>query len=85
MYARDHDHLIALMREHPETTPSTFLGDSSYASHLYDHSDVRRLKSTLQGDPEPKALERWGISPGIWREEVAMALAALSQKQSSTR
>lgn len=85
MYARDHDHLIKLMRENPEATPSTFLGDSSYASHLYDHSDVRRLKSTLQGDPDPEALQGWDISPGIWREQVAMALAALSQKQSSAR
>lgn len=81
MYARDHDHLIQLMRQNPDVPPSTFLGDSSYASHLYDHGDLRRLKSAMQGDPDPEALNRWDLSPGLWREQVAMALAALTKKR----
>ena len=85
MYARDYDHFIELMSQNPDATPSTFLGDSSYASHLYDHGDVRRLKSTMQGDPDPEVLERWDLSPGLWREQVAMALAALTRKRQSQR
>ena len=81
MYAQDHDHLIELMRKNPEATPSTFLGDSSYASHLYDNTDVRGLKTLMQGDPDPEAMQRWDLSSGLWREQVAMALAALRKKR----
>ncbi|GEM_PF-872628 len=81
MYARDYDHLLELIKENPDATPSTFLGDSSYASWLYDHSDLRRLKSAMQGDPDPEAMERWDLSAGLWREQVAMALAALTKKR----
>ncbi|WP_300669055.1 hypothetical protein [Desulfoluna sp.] len=81
MNARNYDHLLELMRENPDATPSTFLEDSSYSSWLYDHSDVRRLKSAMQGDPEPGDLQRWDLSPGLWREQVAMALGALKRKK----
>ena len=78
MYARDVDHLLDLIKTTPDQSPSSFLEDSSYAAHLYDHSDLRRLKSAMQGDPDPDAMERWSLSAGEWREQVAMALAAVT-------
>ena len=79
MYAKDLDHLLELIKTNPETAPSSLREDSSYASHLYDHCDLRRLKSSMQGDPDPEAMESWGLTAGTWREQVAMALEAVTE------
>jgi hypothetical protein len=70
--------LTAAIRQDPLASPSTFLGDDSYAAWCYDHRSLRELRSAFEGDADPEACRRWRLSPREWRSQIEMAIIALA-------
>jgi hypothetical protein len=80
MFAKTADELRKMMRQNPETSPSTFLRDDSFAAWCYDNRDFLWLRSAFNRDADPADCRKWGISPQEWKTNVAMAVAALTVK-----
>ena len=80
MYAKTASELKQLILSNPRENPSVFLSDSSFAAACYDQKTVQELQSDFNGDADPEACEKWGISPDEWREQIAMALTAARAK-----
>lgn len=74
--ARTLAELEELIREKPEESPSVFLPDDGLAGLYYDRYSLRDLKRFFEGDPDRELCDRFGVSPGEWREAVGMALLA---------
>lgn len=72
------DALTEAIRKNPQASPSTFLGDDSYAAWCYDHRSLRELRSAFEGDADPEACRRWHLSPREWRTQIEMAMVALA-------
>ena len=70
--------LTAAIQNDPLASPSTFLGDDSYAAWCYDNLSLRALRTAFQGDADPEACQRWSLSPREWRRQIEMAIIALS-------
>lgn len=76
MYAKNANDLRVLIRNNPQDMPSTFLSDSSFASHCYDKRSVKWLKSAFNRDADPEECENWRLTPVEWKEHIEMALVA---------
>ncbi len=77
MYAKTADELREMLSKHPESSPSSFLSDSSLAASCYDKKRIRDLKSAFNRDADPEECIKWRISPSEWKENVEMAMIAL--------
>lgn len=75
-YADSAADLQICMKTWPDALPSAFLRDDGPASHYYDVCTLWELRSFLNGDPDLKICDRFGLGPGEWREAVEMALMA---------
>lgn len=78
MQASTPDQLRRLLAAEPETSPSTFLKDDSFAAWCYDHRSLRELRSAFQRDADPDECEKWHLTPLEWRAQIEMALVALA-------
>ena len=78
MNASTPEELRELIATDPATSPSTFLADDSLASWYYDRLSLREARAAFERDPDPQECKRWGLSGLEWRNQVAMALVALS-------
>lgn len=76
MYADTLDDLKTLISRSPETSPSVFLQDDSFAADCYDRMSIAELRSAFQRDPDPDQCRQWALSATQWKDQVAMALAA---------
>jgi hypothetical protein len=80
MFAKTADELREMMGQNPETSPSTFLMDDSFAAWCYDNRDFLWLKAAFNRDADPEDCRKWGISALEWKTNVAMAGLALAGK-----
>jgi hypothetical protein len=80
MFAKTADELRKMMIQNPDTSPSTFLMDDSFAAWCYDNRDLLWLKSAFNRDADPEDCRKWGIKAQEWRANVAMAVSALAGK-----
>ena len=80
MFAKTADELREMIRQNPETSPSTFLMDDSFAAWCYDNRDFLWLKSAFSRDADPEDCRKWGITAQEWKTNVAMAGLALAVK-----
>ena len=78
MSASTPEALSTAIRSDPQASPSTFLGDDTYAAWCYDHLSLRQLRSAFEGDADPEACRQWSLSPREWRSQIEMAIIALS-------
>ena len=76
MYADTLDDLKTLISRSPQTSPSVFLRDDSFAAYCYDAMSVAELSSAFQRDPDPDQCRHWALSATQWKDQVAMAMAA---------
>ena len=81
VFADNVKELRKMIRTHPDESPSTFLRDDSLASYCYDHRTPKELKSAFNRDADPEECRRWRLSPSEWKENIEMALVALSAKK----
>lgn len=70
--------LMTAIRQEPQASPSTFLGDESFAAWCYDHLTLNELRSAFEGDADPEDCRQWGLSPREWRIQIEMAIIALT-------
>lgn len=80
MYAKTANELKKLLLDHPDENPSVFLNDNSFAAECYDHRTVKELKSAFNRDPDPDDCIKWNLSAAEWKENIEMALIALSYR-----
>ena len=77
MYADSLDELRQMMDRDPDASPSLFLRDDSFAAWCYDRLSVVELCSAFERDADPGQCRQWGLTATQWKDQVAMALAAL--------
>jgi len=77
MYAKTADELRAMIRNNTESSPSSFLSDSSLAAFCYDNKSIKDLKSAFNRDADPGECTRWKISASEWKENIEMAMITL--------
>ncbi|MEJ2640028.1 MAG: hypothetical protein P8010_10670 [Desulfosarcinaceae bacterium] len=70
--------LKAAIRQEPQASPSTFLGDESFAAWCYDHLSLSELRSAFEGDADREDCRRWNLSAREWRIQIEMAIIGLS-------
>lgn len=78
MNASTPEELRELIATEPGSSPSTFLADDSLAAWYYDHLSLREARAAFERDPDPQECEKWGLSGLEWKNQVAMAIVALS-------
>lgn len=78
MTASTPDELRDMIAAEPDTSPSIFLADDSLASRLYDHMSLREVRSAFERDPDPDDCKQWRLSGLEWKNQVAMAIIALT-------
>jgi len=78
MFANTADELKKMIIQNPETAPSTFIRDDSFAAWCYDNRDPLWLKSAFNRDADPDDCQKWNLSPAEWRANVEMARLALT-------
>ena len=62
----------------PQTSPSTYLADDSFAAWLYDHLSLNEVLSAFERDADPDECEQWGLTALEWKAQVEMAIIALT-------
>jgi hypothetical protein len=78
MFAKTADELREMTIKNPETAPSVFLRDDSFAAWCYDNRDPVWLKSAFNRDADPDDCRKWGITTSEWKANVEMAGLALT-------
>ena len=61
----------------PQTSPSTYLADDSFAAWCYDHLSLSEALSAIERDADPDECEQWDLSALEWKAQVEMAIIAL--------
>jgi hypothetical protein len=49
---------------------------NTFAAACYDMNSIAELEESLQGDADRTDCENWSITPGEWRSQIELALAA---------
>ena len=80
MFAKTANELRKMIIQNPGTSPSTFLRDDSFAAWCYDNRDSPWLKSAFNRDADPEDCRKWGITAQEWKNNVAMAGLALTER-----
>lgn len=78
MTATTPEELRALITAEPETSPSIFLADDSMAAWYYDSISLREARSAFERDPDPDECKKWRLTGLEWKNQVEMAIIALS-------
>lgn len=78
MFAGNADQLREMIAQNPDVSPSTFLRDDSLAAYCFDKKTPRQMKSAFNRDADPEECESWGLSPSEWKDNIEMALVALT-------
>lgn len=81
MTATTPEKLRALIAAEPDASPSVFLADDSMASFYYDHLSLREARSAFERDPDPDECKKWRLSGLEWKNQVEMAIIALTAVQ----
>ena len=76
--------LIASTAADPQTNPSTFLADDSFAAWCYDNLSLKDARSAFERDADPLECSRWGLSALEWKAQVEMAIIALAAAERMT-
>lgn len=84
-YATSAEELRDLIEHNPETSPSVFLTDDSFAAVCYDQKTVRELASAFNGDADVDECRKWRLRVSEWREQIYMALIARQAQQRQER
>jgi hypothetical protein len=69
----------------PQTSPSIYLADDSFAAWLYDHLSLREALSAFERDADPDECEQWELTALEWKAQVEMAIIALSAASKMNR
>jgi len=69
-----------MIAQNPETSPSTFLMDNSFAAWCYDNKTLAWLKAAFNRDADPDYCKKWMLSPAEWRVNIEIAIIALGIK-----
>jgi hypothetical protein len=78
MTASTPEELLDLVAAEPDASPSIFLADDSLAAWFYDHLSLREVRSAFERDPDPDECKKWRLSGLEWKNQVEMAIIALS-------
>lgn len=80
MFAKTAEELRRMMARNPETSPSTFLMDNSFAAWCYDNKGLSWMEAAFNRDADPDDCRKWRLSPAEWRMNVEIAVIALTGK-----
>ncbi len=62
----------------PQSSPSTHLADDSFAAWCYDRLTLREARAAFERDADPDECEQWRLTALEWKDQVEMAIIALS-------
>ena len=78
MPASTPEELKACIAADPQTSPSTYLADDSFAAWCYDHLSLNEARSAFERDADPDECDQWKLTPLEWKAQVEMAIIALT-------
>lgn len=56
-----------------------YIQDNTFAAACYNQNSIAELEAALAGPVDKTDCETWGITPGAWRRQIALALDALRE------
>ena len=78
MPASTPEELRACIAADPQTSPSTYLADDSFAAWCYDHLTLNEARSAFERDADPDECDQWKLTALEWKAQVEMAIIALT-------
>ena len=59
----------------------TTIAENTFAAACYEQNSVEELQSALEGAADVGEMMRWGLTSQEWREQIALAIAALKDEE----